>query len=524
MAYRESNRDKTLRHWFNNDYSKALLKRIHLKKGRFRGLNSLDLGLEFPITALAGRNGAGKSTVLALACCAFHNTKDGFRLPKRALPYYTFRDFFIQHAEEGGADDVEIEYWIAHDNWKKSEHFPTGVGLACQKRKKRQGGKWTDYDKRVRKNVVFIGIERIVPHSERSQSRSYSRAFKEKAKGWEDKVKDAVGYVLQKTYDKFRYLEYYKYSLPMVQQGSLTYSGFNMGAGENALFEIFSTMYSCGPGALLVVDEIELGLHAEAQRRFIDRLKDVCLELRTQVICTTHSREIFESLPPDGRYYIESVNKKTKLTNAISADFAFSKMGATVAREMDLFVEDGVARSLLIAVLPASIRSRVNIRQIGSASAIARQLAALYVRKEDRQTMAIFDGDQRAKVSDLLNHAKAMAENTSSDFQQWFEGRIGFLPGNTWPEAWIVEQAKECIEDLSSAVLADADSLADILEYGLQAGKHNEFHEIAKHLGLNREQCLQVFAKVVCDARAQDFKDLAATLQDRLNSWSATSS
>jgi predicted ATPase len=519
MNYRESNKDKALRQWFNNDTSKALLREIRLKKGQLRGLNALDLRLEFPITAIAGRNGAGKSTVLALACCAFHNSKDGFRLPKRTLPYYTFRDFFIQHADEVPLDGVEIIYVIAHDKWKKTEQLPSGVGLGYQKRSKRKGGKWTDYDKRVRRNVVFLGIERIVPHSERSQSRSYSRVFKDaKAKGWEDKVKNAVGHVLQKSYDKFRYLEYSKYSLPIVQQGSVIYSGFNMGAGENALFEIFSTLYSCGHGALLVMDEVELGLHAEAQRRFIDRLKDVCLELRTQVICTTHSREIFEALPPDARYYIESINKKTKLTNAISADFAFAKMGAVIPREMDLFVEDSVARSLLIAAFPVSIRNRVNVRTIGSASAISRQLAALYVRKEDKPTLAVFDGDQRGNASELLKHAKAMAETNSTEFQDWFNSRIAFLPGKTWPEAWIVQGAKQCIKELAAALLADVDSLSDILEYGLQAGKHNEFYEMAKHLGLNREQCLQVFAGVVCEACADELKELVTKVKTHLGS------
>lgn len=87
MTYRESNKDKSLRNWFNNDNSKVLLKHIQLRKGRLRGLNALDIRFEFPIAAIAGRNGAGKSTVLALACCAFHNGKDGFRLPKRRLPY-----------------------------------------------------------------------------------------------------------------------------------------------------------------------------------------------------------------------------------------------------------------------------------------------------------------------------------------------------------------------------------------------------------------------------------------------------
>jgi hypothetical protein len=139
---------------------------------------------------------------------------------------------------------------------EKTVAFPEGIGIGHQRRWKNQGGKWNNYADRVRKNVVFLGTERIVPHSERSQSRSYSKIFKDSQPyGWEVKVKDVVGFVLGKTYDKFRYLEHSKYNLPMVQVGDTIYSGFNMGAGENALFDIFSTIYSCGEGALLVMDE-----------------------------------------------------------------------------------------------------------------------------------------------------------------------------------------------------------------------------------------------------------------------------
>jgi AAA15 family ATPase/GTPase len=84
-----------------------------------------------------------------------------------------------------------------------------------------------------------------------------------------------------------------------------------MGAGENALFEIFSTMYSCGERTLLVLDEIELGLHSKAQKLFIRKLKEVCKETCTQVICTTHSKEIFECLPDDARFFVESIGGKT---------------------------------------------------------------------------------------------------------------------------------------------------------------------------------------------------------------------
>lgn len=95
MKYRETKTDTALRDWFSNDHTKALLRSIRLVTGELRGLTPLKLSINFPIVAVAGKNGAGKSTILALACCAYHNRKDGYRLPKRKAPYYTFSDFFI---------------------------------------------------------------------------------------------------------------------------------------------------------------------------------------------------------------------------------------------------------------------------------------------------------------------------------------------------------------------------------------------------------------------------------------------
>ncbi|KAB0664031.1 AAA family ATPase [Oryzomonas japonica] len=509
MKYRESQKDKQLRRRFANDNEHAFIRRIVLSNGVLRGLNSLDITFQYPITAIAGRNGAGKSTILALACCAYHNTKNGFKLPKRKNTYYTFSDFFVQHSEEIPPQGIEIKYYIAHNNWKKSPALPEGVGIGMQRRRKNKGGKWNDYADRVKKNIVFLGIERIVPHSERSQSRSYSKSFSDAApKGWEDKVKDAVGFVLGRAYENFRYLEHSKYSLPIVQIGDTIYSGFNMGAGENALFEIFSNIYSCGPGALLVMDEVELGLHAEAQRRFIERLKDVCLETHTQVICTTHSREIFDCLPYDARFFVETVNGNTRITEAISSDFAFAKLAALPSVEIDLLVEDEVAKTILLACLPTELRSRLTLHVIGSASALARQLAAIHVRGEAKPTLAIFDGDQRAKEADNLEHAKNMCENPKENFTPWFKSCIDYLPSDSWPENWLVQRAYDCISTLAPMLNCAPDHLKDILEYGLQAGKHNEFYEIAKQLGIERNMSLQIFAMIVCKSFAEELSPI----------------
>jgi predicted ATPase len=515
MKYRESKLDKDLRQWFVNDYSKKLLRRISITEGTIRGLNKLDVSFDYPITAFAGVNGSGKSTILALACCAYHNNKKGFKLPKRKNSYYTYSDFFLQHTDEIPPQGIEIQYWFAMDNFAKTI-IPDGKGVGYQTRKKSQGGKWNNYDSRMHKNVVFLGIERIVPHSERSQSRSYSKSFKNVAlKGWEDKVKDAVGYILGKKYDSYLHLEHARYSLPVVTIGELTYSGFNMGAGENALFEIFSTIYSCKANTILVLDEIELGLHAKAQRLFMTKLKELCKETETQVICTTHSKEIFQCLPDEARYFIESVGGKTKVTPGISPDFAFSKLGAKETAELDLFVEDEVARALIQACLPSALRSRIKISVIGSATAIAKQLAALHIRGEERPTLAVFDGDQRALKSDNLNHARKMAENPSKDFEKWFSDRTSYLPGDTWPEAWIVQKCVEVPKLVEIALGLEEDRVPEVLEYGLQAGKHNEFFEISSHVGLEKNHTLQHLCHIIKLA----FHDEMNPLKERIESF-----
>lgn len=64
-----------------NDNTHQLLRSIQLADGNLRGLTPFKIDFDYPITAIAGKNGSGKSTILALACCAFHNTTKGFKLP-----------------------------------------------------------------------------------------------------------------------------------------------------------------------------------------------------------------------------------------------------------------------------------------------------------------------------------------------------------------------------------------------------------------------------------------------------------
>lgn len=520
MKYRESNDDRNLRRWFTNDNEHQLLRSIELREGVMRGLSTFNLELNYPITAIAGKNGSGKSTILAIACCAYHNQKKGYKLAHRKQPYYTFADFFIQHSEDIPPQGLQIYYSIAHNNWKKSDRLPDGKGVGYQKRSKKKGGKWTDYARRVHRSVAFLGIERIVPHSEKSQSKSYSKSFFHAGEnGWEDNVKDIVGKVLGKKYDEFKYVSYSKYRLPVVTVNGKKYSGFNMGAGENALFEVFSVLHSVDEGSLIVIDEIELGLHSEAQKKLIMHLKKVCKKRKIQVICTTHSKDIFSQLPDDARFFIENINSKTVVNHSISPEFAFSKLSAENPNEICLLVEDKVAKALMLNVLPSSIRSRISIEVIGSAAALSRQLASNYIRENRENIVILFDGDQKAKETKNIKHAITMTESNDDEqaIKDWMKGKITYIPGDTWPESWIIQRCSERLDILAPLLGISEDELADTIEQGLEAGKHNEFHEIGTLVGLEEPDVLNRFCASINQSHSAMFHEIIEFITNKLD-------
>lgn len=95
MKYKYSYIDQKNLKWFQNDVNKVTLISILLRKGHIRGLNPFEMAFKYPISVIAGKNGSGKSTILALAACAFHNKKKGFKLPKQKNSYYTHFQIFL---------------------------------------------------------------------------------------------------------------------------------------------------------------------------------------------------------------------------------------------------------------------------------------------------------------------------------------------------------------------------------------------------------------------------------------------
>lgn len=492
MLYRDSQLDITNRNWFAHDRSCNLLKSISVSNGHIRGVCPMYVPFAYPITAIVGENGAGKSTILALVSCAFHNTTD-FQPQnrirnhvKRPRFYYTYSDFFTFAPQEEGISDIEI----------KAE-YATQSGTKTDTRKKKKSGKWTDYNRRPARAVSYLGINRIVPPSESSPHKQYVQNFAAEGILSDEQIsqiKQALSKIFDRNYSGIDLLIYKTYRLFETERGRVSYTGFNMGAGENAVLGLLVEILLAGRGALIVVDEIELGLHAKAQRQLINVLKEWCNINHNQIVCSTHSKTVLDAIPPDGRIFIKRADGQTDILPGISSEFAFEKLSGERGLELDIFVEDEVGQAFLENTIPQTLRERINIIPVGSDQAILKHIAVHY-REKKYSFIAFLDGDkhtqQNEEIEQIKKHLETRLDHSDEDFDSFMRARLYYLPGNEWPEKELVSSAlRACTLDdiMEQWNFPDFHDLTSYLEQALSAGKHNEFYSLSQNTCLPLEQ------------------------------------
>ena len=247
-------------------------------------------------------------------------------------------------------------------------------------------------------------------------------------------------------------------------------------------------MNECLDGSLIIIDEIELGLHEEAQARLIKELKVLCESRKFQIICTTHSPQILDSLPPEGRIFLEKFGKKTHVIPGISSAYATGKLSGRPNVELDILVEDEAAKLVMETCLTPGLRSRSNVMHIGSAAAVMRHLAARYKEKRKLEVCVILDGDKSSSAQTQINEFLKSLEthkppNDKEVAKLWAEERLSFLSGTKWPEHWVFTSAnEETFAKLGEKWGLSPEKVEDIFKAALRAGKHNEFYEAAKHM------------------------------------------
>ncbi len=488
--YKESENDKKNKQWFANNQTCNTLQRIAVEQSSIRGLGLFSVDFRYPITVITGENGCGKSTILALACCAFHNTTTFCPMSllsntKKQRIYYTYSDFFAFTTEERGfMHDIRITSTFLTDKSKNTD----------TRSKSARKGRWKEYDTRPKRAVSFLGVNRILPPSESVTYRNYCSRFGDNSLS-PDENKVLSSYMTRifgKDYSGVSLRRHHKYRLYGCSRAAGTYTGFNMGAGENAVLQLLHEIISAGKGALIVVDEIELGLHAQAQVKLMRVLKELCIKYNSQIICSSHSSSIIGSVPPEGRILLRSKEIGVDIIYGITPEMAMSELSGDLHAELSIFVEDDVARDFIQTILPNTIRRRIDIKVLGSADSSLLYAVSTHLREGRRDFIVVMDGDKRKskehKIKEVVAFLVDCKEITEEEIKCYMNNHLIFLPGSVWPEKVILDELVASAD--LSRIMDDCnvESIAEMKRYisaALAAGKHSEFFKLSVDLHLD---------------------------------------
>ena len=256
---RDSTKAALLEKVRRHDYGKYLLK---ASITRIRGFQGEDINFDFPVTALIGPNGSGKSSVLGVAGCAYKPIKPGMFFPKSTV------------------GDESMSGW-------RVEYDLIDKGLNPRQLVKRTSNfrqaKWVRADVADRP-VVFFGIDRTVPAGEKTRYKLLMRStyvHTQPLDSLNADVSRQVEHILGKSVADYRVTRYGLDDTFLVgRTGQNQFSEFHFGAGESSIIRMISDIERAPENSLLLIEEIENGLHPVAARRMVEYLDRCC---RSQV-------------------------------------------------------------------------------------------------------------------------------------------------------------------------------------------------------------------------------------------------
>jgi predicted ATPase len=319
--------------WLNGQGWPKRLEYIELNG--IRGWEHLRMDFRFPIVAIVGENGAGKSTVIQCAASVYEGGKAG-HYPSDFLPDTPWE------VVEGATISYSFREGDTHDI------------RTLQKLKR-----WRGYDRRPKRHVQYIDLSRVQPVSARTgyQRLANPKLIEDKKKSeiWDAKLVKRLSHLMGREYQQIRMSAVQgdkdpERRVPILQvAGRKQSSGFHNGQGETTMAELIKKPMI--PTSLVLIDEIETSLHPKVQRKLIRDLAHLAAINDLQIILTTHSPYILEELPPMARIYIMNEPSGRTVMNGVSPEFAMTRMDDYQHPECDVYTEDKRSAELIKSIL-----------------------------------------------------------------------------------------------------------------------------------------------------------------------------
>lgn len=385
---------------------KIILKSIEFGEVPFRKMRGINIPIAERITLISGHNGIGKSTILGLI-----SNSSGLTHKSSAPPSY-FEKLFQANLNEIIFIDYDNEFLSAKEDESVPRPIITYVINGAEELRKRCG--LTDRSKssarivprnfnpskgftsqdgsvqvgpasKVPLPTLYLGLTRVLPVGEAEDETVYNELIK--SMHHEDKAlmvdfingvitgvgakPDSVTSNRIKGTSKFSSHPTYGYDSKCVSVGQDSLGSI---ATALASFQMLQRDWQHYPGGLLIIDELDSGLHPHAIRRLVAKLQGVADKLDLQIIATTHSPTLIEAI------HTSAAGNKSKNTVSYlmdtSAPYVMKNAGlrdilddmelvapglATVATapKLRVYVEDDEAKEIFDLLIPAPLKRRL---------------------------------------------------------------------------------------------------------------------------------------------------------------------
>ncbi|EFO0911713.1 hypothetical protein DV010_00410 [Escherichia coli] len=362
-----------------NNYGKYLLK---AKIGRIRGFSGEDITFEFPVTALVGPNGSGKSSVLGVAGCAYKEIKPSVFFPKSAIGDESMAGWKVEY-------DIIDKVINPRQTVRRTSSF--------------RSAKWAR-DEVLSRDVYFFGIERTVPAGEKTKYKKLTRSSYQHTGSLSTlsaNVAKQIEHILGKDVSAFNVTDIgHDEKFFVGNNNGSRYSEFHFGAGESSIIRMVSEIENASDNSLVLIEEIENGLHLVATRRMVEYLIDVASRKSIQAVFTTHSDYALMPLPQEAIWAcIDGRLRKGRLTVE-----SLRAISGRVDKKLAIFVEDEFAKCWVDTILRERLGSDYDQLEV---HAVAGDGNAVSIHKSHKanpsikfKSLCIIDGDSSQEDSD----------------------------------------------------------------------------------------------------------------------------
>ena len=119
-----------------------------------------------------------------------------------------------------------------------------------------------------------------------------------------------------------------------------------MSSGERAVLRI-SKDISRLPGALVLIDEVEAGLHPYTQQQTMLELQRIALRQKLQIVVASHSPVVLDSVPPEARIFLDrDPTSEVRVMPAYRDIFQKALYGQS-RDQLSFLCEDAVAEAIV---------------------------------------------------------------------------------------------------------------------------------------------------------------------------------